>query len=50
MFANTNTLMLTIFVALGIMLVAGLVVIPAIHEAHASNEISNSRNKGQQVT
>jgi hypothetical protein len=45
---QTNTIMLGIFIALGVMLVAGLMVVPAIHEAHASNDISNSRNKGQQ--
>jgi hypothetical protein len=28
-------------------LVAGLIAIPAIDQAHASNAISNSRNKGQ---
>jgi len=43
-----NTLLLGIFVMLGVMLVVGLVVIPATHEAHASNTISDSRNKGQQ--
>jgi hypothetical protein len=32
---QTNTVMLAIFVALGVMLVAGLVAIPAIHEAQA---------------
>ena len=45
---HTNTVMVAIFVALGVMLVAGLVVIPTIYEAHASNAISDSRNKGRQ--
>ena len=44
-----NELMVAIFVAVGATLVAGLVVIPAIHEAQASNAISDSRNKGQQA-
>jgi hypothetical protein len=35
---NTNTLMLAIFIALGVVLVAGLVVVPAIHEAQAKCE------------
>jgi hypothetical protein len=33
---QTNTIMLAIFIALGVVLVAGLVVIPAIHEAQAA--------------
>jgi uncharacterized membrane protein YjgN (DUF898 family) len=33
---NTNTIMLSLLVVLGVMLVAGLVVIPAIHEAQAA--------------
>ena len=45
---QVNTLMLAVFIALGVVLVAGLVVVPAIHEAQASNAISDSRNKGQQ--
>jgi hypothetical protein len=32
---QTNTVMLTIFAALGVMLVAALIGIPAIHEANA---------------
>ena len=45
---NTNTVMVATFVALGIMLVAGLIAIPAIDQAHARNAIASERNKGQQ--
>lgn len=41
---QTNTLMLTIFVALGAM----LVVIPVVHEAQARSSTATSRDKGQQ--
>jgi hypothetical protein len=44
---QTNTLMVAIFMALGVMLVAGLVVIPAIHEAQARSLTAELRNKGQ---
>ena len=45
---QTNTLMVAILIAFGVILVAGLVVIPTIEQAaHASNAISDSRNKGQ---
>jgi hypothetical protein len=44
---QTNTLMITLFIALGVMLVAGLIAIPAIDEAHARNSIASERNKGQ---
>jgi hypothetical protein len=44
---NTNTLMVAIFVALGVVLIAGLMVIPAIDEAHARNAVASERNKGQ---
>ena len=40
--------MLAAFVALGVILVAGLVVIPAIHEAQAISSTALDRNKGQQ--
>ena len=45
---QTNTLMLAIFVALGLVAVVGFVVLPAIDEAHARNAIASARNKGQQ--
>jgi hypothetical protein len=35
-------------IALGVALVLGLVVIPAIHEAQARSDIALERNKGQQ--
>jgi hypothetical protein len=44
----TNTLVLATFMALGVMLVVGLAVIPAIDQAHARNPIASARNKGQQ--
>jgi hypothetical protein len=34
---QTNTLMPVVFVGLGVMLVAGLIAIPALEEAHAKN-------------
>jgi hypothetical protein len=46
--ANTNTLMLAVFIALGAVLVAGLVVIPVIHEAQARSLTATLNNKGQQ--
>ena len=45
---HTNTLMVGLFVALGVMLAAGLVVIPAIHEAQARGLTAVFRDKGQQ--
>ena len=45
---TTDTVMLAIFVALGVMLVAGLVVIPVIHEAQARSLTAALRDKGQQ--
>jgi hypothetical protein len=45
---TTTTTMLAIFVALGVILVAGLIAIPAIDQAHASNATSDSRKNGQQ--
>ena len=44
---DRNTILVSLVVAFGVMLVAGLTVIPTIHEAQASNSISDSRNKGQ---
>jgi hypothetical protein len=45
---QTNNLMVAIFVALGLIVVVGFVVLPAIDEAHARNAIASARNKGQQ--
>ena len=45
---NTNTLMLAVFIALGAVLVAGLVVIPVLHEAQARCLTATLNNKGQQ--
>jgi hypothetical protein len=45
---TTNTLMLAVFIALGAVLVAGLVVLPAIHEAQARSLTATLNNKGQQ--
>ena len=46
---KSETLMLTITLALAIALVGGLVVVPAIEQhADAANSISDARNKGQQ--
>jgi hypothetical protein len=45
---QTNTVMLGIFIALGVVLVAGLVVIPIIHEAQARSLTATLNNKGQQ--
>jgi hypothetical protein len=44
---QTNTLMLGMFIALGVMLVVGLVVIPALHEAQARSLTAVFRDKGQ---
>jgi hypothetical protein len=44
---NANTLMLALFVALGAMLVVGLVVLPAIDQAQARSSTAEERNKGQ---
>jgi hypothetical protein len=44
---QTNTVMLAIFVALGVVLVAGLLVIPAIDQAQARSVTASTRNKGQ---
>ena len=40
--------MVAIFVALGVTLVAGLVLIPILEEAQARSDIALARNKGQQ--
>jgi hypothetical protein len=40
--------MLAIFLALGVVLVLGLVVIPVIHEAQARSLTAVFRDKGQQ--
>lgn len=40
-----NTVMLAIFIALGVVLVAGLVVIPVIHEAQAISSTALANNK-----
>ena len=40
--------MIAIFIALGLVLVAGLVIIPAIDEAHARSATALERYKGQQ--
>jgi hypothetical protein len=45
---QTNNLMFAIFIALGLVVVVGFVVLPAIDEAHARNSIASERNKGQQ--
>jgi hypothetical protein len=45
---RTNNAMLAIFLALGVVLVLGLVVIPAIHEAQARSLTAVFRDKGQQ--
>lgn len=45
---QTNTIMLAVFVALGVVLVAGLVVIPAIHEAQARSDTALANYKGKQ--
>jgi len=39
--------MVAIFIALGVVLVAGLIVVPAIDEAQARSDIATARNKGQ---
>ena len=44
---QTNTLVLATFMALGVMLVVGLAVIPAIDQAQARSAIASARNKGQ---
>jgi hypothetical protein len=41
---HTNTAMLAMFMALGAVLVVGLMVIPAKHEAHASNTANTNTN------
>jgi hypothetical protein len=45
---DRNTILLSLVVALGVALVAGLVVIPAIHEAQARSLTAVLRDKGQQ--
>ena len=45
---NTNTIMLSLVVALSVVLVAGLVVIPAIHEAQAISSTALDRRNGVQ--
>jgi hypothetical protein len=45
---NTNTIMLSVVVALGLVLVVGLVVIPVIHEAQAISSTALDRRKGVQ--
>ena len=45
---NTSTIMLSVVVALGLALVVGLVVIPALHEAQARSLTATLNNKGQQ--
>jgi uncharacterized membrane protein YjgN (DUF898 family) len=43
-----SIIMLAVLTALGVVLVAGLIAIPAIDEAHARSSIASARNKGQQ--
>jgi hypothetical protein len=45
---TTTSLMAMLTIALAIALVGGLVVVPAIEQAHAANSISDARNKGKQ--
>jgi hypothetical protein len=40
--------MLALFVALGVVLVTGLVVIPVVEEVDARSSTASDRNKGQQ--
>jgi hypothetical protein len=44
---NTNTMLLSLVVALGLVLVAWLIIIPAIHEAQAITSSALDRIKGQ---
>jgi SNF family Na+-dependent transporter len=45
---NASTTALAIFfVATAVVMIAGMVVIPAIQEAQAGNAISDARNKGK---
>jgi hypothetical protein len=46
--SNIEQILVAIFIALGVVLVAGLVVIPAIEEAQARSDTALERNKGQQ--
>ncbi len=45
---QTNTVMAAIFIALGVVLVAGLVVIPVIHETQARSDNALANYKGKQ--
>jgi SNF family Na+-dependent transporter len=45
---KVNTAFAVFLIAFAVVLVAGLVVIPALHEAEAANGISDSRSKGLQ--
>jgi hypothetical protein len=47
---TSTAAMLAIFVALGVVLVAGLIAIPALDQAYASNATSDSKKNGQQGT
>ena len=43
-----NTVILSLVVALGLALIVGLVIIPALHEAQARSLTATLNNKGQQ--
>ena len=45
---NKQTIMLALFIAFGVVLVTGLIVIPVIEEAEARSNTASERNKGQQ--
>lgn len=45
---NVDAALAIFFIAFAVVMIAGLVVIPAIQEAQAANAISGSKNKGEQ--
>jgi hypothetical protein len=45
---NQQTLMLALFLVLGVVLVTGLIAIPILEEADARSSTASERNKGQQ--
>ena len=45
---NQQTLMLALFMVLGVVLITGLIAIPVIEEADARSNTASDNNKGQQ--
>ena len=45
---NQQTIMLALFIAMGVVLVTGLIAIPVIEEAQARSSTAEENNKGKQ--